>query len=155
MLIFKALHILSMFTMVAIFIGGEIYYTLAIQARDVRALAWLYRNELRFRLVYVALGVLVAGVIFGLLTALTGGFDVLDGWLIAGYVLVALFFVNAQIFARATVKLAERAIEAEAGQRPEEEVVGEMAASNPALILFAVNATIFAALILDMVLKPF
>lgn len=153
--IFKALHVLSMFTMVAIFIGGEIYYTLAIQARDVRALAWLYRNELRFRLVYVTLGVLVAGVIFGLLTAVTGGFDVLDGWLIAAYVLLALFFINAQIFARATVKLAEKAVEADEGHRPVEEVVGEMAASNPARTLLVVNAIIFALLILDMVLKPF
>lgn len=64
--IFKALHILSMFTMVTLFVGGEVYYAIAIQARNVRALAWLYRNELRFHLVRVALGALVAGVIFGL-----------------------------------------------------------------------------------------
>jgi hypothetical protein len=153
--IFKALHILSMFTLVTLFIGGDIYYALAVQARDVRALAWVHRTELRFRIAYVALGALGVGVIFGLLTAVTGGFDVLDRWLIAAYLLVAVFVVNAQIFARATVKLAEKAVEADAGQRPVEEVVAEMAANNPARILLLVNATIFGAIILDMVLKPF
>jgi len=155
MLIFKALHILSMFVMVTIFSGGELFYALAIQARDVRALAWLHRTERRFGIAFVALGALIAGVIFGLLTALTGGFDVLDGWLIAAYVLVALFFVNSAIFARATIQLADRAVEADAGQLSVEEVVREMAASNRAVILFIVNATIFGLIIVDMVLKPF
>jgi len=155
MLIFKALHILSMFTMVTIFSGGELFYALAIQGRDVRALAWLHRTEKRFGIAYVALGALVAGVIFGLLTAATGGLDFFDGWLIAAYLLVALFFVSSAIFARATIKLADKAVEADAGQRPIEEVVGEMAAGNRALILFGVNATIFGAIIVDMVLKPF
>ena len=155
MLIFKALHILSMFTMVTIFSGGELFYALAIHGRDVRALAWLHRTEKRFGIAFVALGALVAGVIFGLLTAATGGLDFFDGWLIAAYLLVALFFVSSAIFARATIKLADKAVEADAGQRPIEEVVAEMAASNRALILFGVNATIFGAIIVDMVLKPF
>ena len=144
-----------MFAMVTIFSGGELFYALAIQARDVRALAWLHRTERRFGIAFVALGALVAGVVFGLLTALTGGFDVLDGWLIAAYLLVALFFVNSAIFARATIQLADRAVEADAGQLPVEEVAREMAASNRAAILFIVNATIFGLIILDMVLKPF
>jgi hypothetical protein len=109
--------------MVAIFIGGDIYYAI--------------------------------GFVFGLLAAVTGGFDVLDGWLIAAYVLVALFFVNALIFARATGRLGQMAVEADEGQRPVEEVVAAMAASNPARRLLLGNATIFALLILDMVLKPF
>jgi hypothetical protein len=69
--------------------------------------------------------------------------------------LVALFFVNSAIFARATIKLADQAIEADAGRLPVEDVVREMAASSRAIILFVINATIFALIILDMVLKPF
>jgi hypothetical protein len=38
----------------------------------------------------VAMGFLLAGVVFGLLTALTGGINVLAGWLIATYVLIAV-----------------------------------------------------------------
>jgi hypothetical protein len=85
MLIFKLLHILSMFTMVTVFSGGELFAALAIRGRDVRALAWLQR--LRMPLGIAAFGALVAGVIFGLLTALTGGLNFFDGWLIAAYVL--------------------------------------------------------------------
>jgi uncharacterized membrane protein len=153
--IFKALHILSMITMVMIFSGGELYYALAIQTRDVRALAWLNRTDRRFGIAFVALGALIAGVVFGLLTAATEGLDFFDGWLIAAYLLVGLFFVNAAIFARPMIRLADKAVEAEAGRASSEEVVREMGASRGSLILFVGNALIFGAIILDMVLKPF
>jgi hypothetical protein len=66
----------------------------------------------------------------------------------------ALFFVNALIFARATGKMGQMAVEVDTGERPVEEVVAAMAASNPGRNLLLGNATIFALLILDMVLKP-
>jgi hypothetical protein len=154
MLIFKALHILSMVTMVMLFSGGELYYALAIRARNVRALAWLHTTERQTRLAAVAGGSLLSGITFGLLTLATGGLDFLDGWLIAAYVLIGLFVVNSAIFATRVVRLGDHAVEAEAGERPVEEVVAEMG-TNGAALLFAINATIFAAIILDMVLKPF
>jgi uncharacterized membrane protein len=153
--IFLAFHILSMFTMVTLFSGGEFFYVLAIRQRDVHALAWLHRTAHRTRFPFVAIGALVAGVAFGLLTAATGGFDFLDGWLIAAYLLVALFFVNATVIGKDVIQLADKAVEADAGQRPVEEVAREMAATNRATLLFVVNVAIFAAIILDMVLKPF
>ena len=153
--IFMALHILSMFTMVTLFSGGELFYVLAIRGRDVRALAWLHRTAHRTRFPFIALGALVAGVAFGLLAAATGGLDFFEGWLIAAYLLVALFFVNAVVVGREVIRLADKAVEADAGQRPVEEVVREMAATNRATLLFAVNVALFAAIILDMVLKPF
>ena len=151
--IFLALHILSMFTMVTLFIGGELFFALAIRGRDVHALAWLHRR--RIPLGIAAFGALLAGVAFGLLTAATGGLDFFDGWLIAAYLLIVLFFVNGAVNERAVSQLGERAVEAEAGLRPVEEVVREMATTNRAVLLFVVNATIFALIILDMVLKPF
>jgi hypothetical protein len=153
-LIFKALHILSMFTMVTIFIGGEVLVAFAIWRRDVRALATLERLETQSRLPYVGLGALFAGIAFGLLTAATGGLDFFKGWLIAAYVLVALFFVNIAVLGRGVVRLMEEAVEADAGQRSVEDVARDMAASREFLFL-AVNVAIFAAIILDMVLKPF
>jgi hypothetical protein len=153
-LIFKALHILSMFTMVTIFIGGEVLVAFAIWRRDVSALATLERLETQSRLPYVGLGALFAGIAFGLLTAATGGLDFFKGWLIAAYVLVALFFVNIAVLGRGVVRLMEEAVEADAGQRSVEDVARDMAASREFLFL-AVNVAIFAAIILDMVLKPF
>jgi hypothetical protein len=98
---------------------------------------------------------LVAGVAFGLLTAATGGLDFFEGWLIAAYLLIALFFVNGAVNERVVRRLGEKAVEAEAGQRSVEEVVSEMAATNRPTLLFVINVAIFAAIILDMVLKPF
>jgi hypothetical protein len=153
--IFKALHILSMVIMVTIFSGGELYYALAIQARNVRALAWLQSTERRNGIAFIALGALLSGIVFGLLTAATGGLDFFEGWLIAAYVLVGLFFVNSALFATRVVRIGDHAVEAEAGTRPVEEVVAEMAATRSGVLLVVINATIFALIILDMVLKPF
>jgi hypothetical protein len=151
--IFKALHILSMFAMVTVFSGGELFYALAIRSRDVHAVAWLH--QARRPLGIAAFSTLVAGIAFGLLTAATGGLDFFAGWLIAAYLLIALFFVNGAVHERVVTKLGEDAVAAEAGQRPLEEVAREMATSKAAGRLFAINAVIFVAIILDMVLKPF
>ena len=97
----------------------------------------------------------MAGVAFGLLTAATGGLDFFEGWLIAAYLLIALFFVNGAVNERVVRRLGEKAVEAEAGQRSVEEVVSEMAATNRPTLLFVIDVAIFAAIILDMVLKPF
>jgi hypothetical protein len=154
--IYKALHILSMFTMVTVFSGGEFSYAFAIWRRDVRALASIHRMEKHSRTGIVGLAALLAGIIFGLLTAATGGLDFFEGWLIAAYVLIAAFFVNVAFFARTLIRLGDEAMEADAGQRPVEEVTGEMAASRGrAVLFFAINVAIFAAIIVDMVLKPF
>jgi uncharacterized membrane protein len=157
MLIFKALHILSMVTMVTIFSGGEFFYAVAFWRRDVRALAWLHRIEKETRAPFVGIGALLLGIIFGLLTAATGGIDFFKGWLIAAYVLVAVFLVNANLTGQRLISLADRAVEADEGKRPKEEVVAEMSNGIGRLFTFFFigNAAIFAAIILDMVLKPF
>jgi hypothetical protein len=149
--IFTVLHVLSMFTMVTVFLGGPFYYAYAVWRRDVRALATFHRIEKQSRVGIVAL---LAGLAFGLLAALTGGIDILDGWLIAAYVLVAAFVANVAISEKTLMELGDKAVEADAGGRPVEEVVGDMAAS-PAVRFTAVNVGLFAAIIVDMVLKPF
>jgi hypothetical protein len=49
-LIFKALHILSMFTMIAVFLGGETFWTVAVWRRDVGLLASLHDLEAQNRI---------------------------------------------------------------------------------------------------------
>jgi hypothetical protein len=155
MVIFKALHILSMFSVVAMEIGAEFLYAFAISRRDVRALATVHRILEQARLGPISIALFLSGVVFGLLTVLTGGFDFLAGWLIAAYVLVAVIFVSgARLWPRVLLPLGAKAVEAEAGQRPVEDVVGDMVAS-PAVRWFVGMATIFVLIILDMVLKPF
>ena len=154
MLIFTVLHILSMFTMVTVFLGGPFYYAYAVWRRDVRALATFHRIERQSRVGIVGIVAFIAGLAFGLLAVLTGGIDVLDGWLIAAYVLVAAFVVNVAIFEKTLMELGDKAVEADAGGRPVEEVVRDMAAS-PAIRFSTVNVGLYAAIIVDMVVKPF
>ena len=155
MLIFKALHILSMFTMVTAEIGSVFLYAFAISRRDVRALATIHRILEQARIGLVGIGALAAGIAFGLLTAATGGLDFLDGWLIAAYVLVAVLLVNAsRLWPKTLLPLGAAAVDAEAGRRPVEEVVRDMVASR-ALLWIAVDVAIVVAIIVDMVLKPF
>jgi hypothetical protein len=72
-----------------------------------------------------------------------------------GYISIAVFFVAGPIlWPKVLLPLGAKAVEADAGQRPVEDVVREMAASH-AVRWFMVIATIFVLIILDMVLKPF
>ena len=155
MLIFKLLHILSMFSVVAMEIGAEFLYAFAVSRRDVRALATIHRILEQARLGPISIAVFIAGVVFGLLTALTGALDFLAGWLIAAYVLVAVIFVSgSRLWPKILLPLGVKAVEAEAGQRPVDDVVRAMVASH-AVRWFVAMATIFVLIILDMVLQPF
>jgi hypothetical protein len=155
MLIFKALHILSMFAAVTFLIGEAILYAVAIWRGDVAGLAAV-RRLVGGRPV-IGVSFLVAGIVFGVLAALTGGFDLFAGWLIAAYLMiVALFAVNGSPWVQRLPRLGMQAIEAEAGQRPVEEVGSAMAAVRAGiLVAVGLNVALFAALIADMVLKPF
>jgi hypothetical protein len=153
--VFKALHILSMFAVVTIEIGAEFLFAFAITRRDVHGLASIHRILAQARLGPISIVVFVVGLVFGLLTALTGGLDLLAGWLIAAYVLVAAILIGGGIlWPRAFLPLGAKAAEAAAGERPVEDVVRDMAASR-AVGWFLLMATLFVLIILDMVLKPF
>ena len=160
MLIFKVLHVLSMFAAVTLLMGETLFYAATVWRRDVRALAAIRRLSrppmyLANGAAVVAMGLLLAGVVFGLLTALAGGFNFLAGWLIAAYVLMAtILVVGVSPWVQRLAKLGDRAIEADAGARPVEEVVRDMAGSHAGLIFF-ISVALFAAIIADMVLKPF
>ena len=154
MLIFKVLHILSMFSAVTLLIGVQIFAALAIWQRDVRGLAAVNRLARRPGNTVIGGVFLLAGIGFGLLTAATGGLDFFAGWLIAAYVMVAaLVLVNLVPQKHAIRRIAEEAVEAEAGQRPVEEVLRHMA--DAPIWVFAIDVGLFVAIIVDMVVKPF
>lgn len=154
MLVFKALHILSMFAAVTFLIGEALAYAAAISRGDVAALASI-RRLLGGRPI-AGVAFLLLGIVFGLLTALTGDLDFFAGWLIAAYVLIVLLFaVNGSPWVQRLPRLGEEAMEAVAGQRSADDVRQSMAASRTAtLVVVALNVLLFAAIIADMVLKP-
>lgn len=154
MLVWKTLHILSMVTMVTVFIGAEIFYAAAIWRRDLRAMAWVQRTLEQTGAGFIGLGGILLGIVFGLLTAAAGGIDFTAGWLIVAYVLVAVFFVNAALLGERVVRAGKAAMAAEEAGGSAEETSYELA-RNRGVILVAINVVLFTALIVDMVMKPF
>jgi hypothetical protein len=156
MLIFKALHILTMFAAITLLVGESTFAAVAIWRGDVRALAAMRR--LMGRRPVASAIVFVVGIAFGLLTVATGGFNFFAGWLIAAYVMVVATFAvsGLPVVQKGYLGLVDKSVEADAGQRPVEEVVREMAALRRGFGLVVVaNWVLFGAIILDMVLKPF
>jgi len=156
MLIFKVLHILSMFTAVTLLVGESTFMAIAIWRGDVRALAAIRRLVGR-RPVVSAL-IFLVGIGFGLLTVATGKLDFFAGWLIAAYVMVvALLAISGlPVVQKGLLGLVDKATEADAGQRPMEEVARDMSALRRGFgLVVAVNWVLFAAIIVDMIVKPF
>lgn len=92
MLVFKFLHIASMFAAVTLIFGSIVF--LDLLARRADAAAYLRLDELVKRTDIVAIGLFLMGLVFGFATALTGEFDLTASWLILAYVLVAGIFVE-------------------------------------------------------------
>jgi uncharacterized membrane protein len=152
--IFKALHILSMTAMVTNEIGSEFLYAFAISRRDARGLGTVHRLLEQARAGPASIAAFALGVVFGLLTAATGGFDFLDGWLIAAYVLVIVLLITVNVFLPTALRFGRAAVETEEGQGASEDLVRDMAA-NRAVLWFAIDVAAVATLVVDMVLKPF
>ena len=67
--------------------------------------------------------------------------------------LILAFFVNAVLIGEKIVRMAKAAIAAEEGGTPIAD--GDRLPAGRGLLLVAINAVLFAAIIADMVLKPF
>lgn len=92
MLVFKFLHIASMFAAVTLVFGSIVFLDLLARRGDVAA--YLHLDALVKRTDTIAVGLFLMGLVFGFATALTGQFDLTASWLILAYVLVAAIFVE-------------------------------------------------------------
>ena len=92
MLVFKFLHIASMFAAVTLVFGSIVF--LDMLARRADAAAYLRLDALVKRTDMIGAGLFLIGLVFGFATALTGPFELTASWLILAYVLVAGIFVE-------------------------------------------------------------
>jgi multisubunit Na+/H+ antiporter MnhG subunit len=145
----KFLHILSMFTAVTLLVGISVFGGRVIATRDLAAIR-------RFGVVYPPLeraGIAAAslGVIFGLITAIVGPWDLTEGWLVTAYVLVVALFALGPVEGRMFAKVAEAAGETDGDEPKLAALLADR--RRPTLTLFSI--VLYVAVIFTMVTKPF
>jgi uncharacterized membrane protein len=147
----KFLHILSMFAGVTLLVGLSVFSERLIATHDV---ATIRRAGARFKVMEkLGIAAVSVGVVFGLIAAIVGSFDLTKTWLVIAYVLVALLFalgpLEGRRFSRVTT-----AAEASPDDRPSAELTA--AIEDPARRrLTAVSIALYVAVIFVMVTKPF
>jgi hypothetical protein len=151
-LAFKYLHILAMFFFVAMAVSGEVVLRRVATSRDVRAIRTTV-GRIRPLTGPIAGGLLLLGVIFGVLAALTGQINLLAPWLILAYVAFAAAMVIGFTVTDPWVTRLERAAAGSADEGPSEAleaVITEPAARYGTWALMA----LIAVLVFVMVVKP-
>jgi hypothetical protein len=146
MLLFKVIHVLSMFGVVTMWVGAWVIWDLVARTGDRVALRRVDRvSQVTGQ---VGLLLLVVGVIAGFATAVTGGFNLLAGWLLIAYALLLSDLLTLRLFGIH--------VERVRAASKDESVDLQRVASSP-----LANATLvavigfWALLIADMVVKPF
>jgi hypothetical protein len=144
------LHIVSMFAAVSLTIGGSIFALEARRRRDLGALRAYFRLSGRMEAIStIALG---AGIVFGLVAASVGNLNLLAGWLVLAYLLVALAFgvgmASAPYFNRLRA-----ALDSSEGESPSVELERMLGSPVP-YVLTGFSILILVVIIADMVFKP-
>ena len=144
------LHILSMFSAITVIVGAELLANVAIRRRDLGMLRAYFR--LGAKADQIGMVLLVLGIVFGVMAAVTVGWDLLTGWLVVAYVLVALTlavgFSSVPYLGRLEAALPETD---EVSPSPELE---SLLRSPTPLVTSGTTIVLTALIIADMVFKP-
>ena len=152
MVVWKFLHIAAMFGAVSIFVGQGMLSAGIARTGDVRAIRRALAAEARFQPAGVFLFLL--GIVLGVVTALTGEFDLTAPWLLISYGLVAVTLVVGIAYHGPRGKKLQALAEASS----ENELSGPLRAAinaPTARVVVAVDSLIWLAIIYMMVVKPF
>jgi hypothetical protein len=145
-------HIVAMFVAVSIFVGQGMLEGAIARSGDVRALRRVLAAEDRFA--PIGGGILLLGVVFGFVTAIVGDLDLTQAWLVIGYVLTAIIFVNAFAYHIPTANKLKALSAASPDDEPSAELRAAIAAPIGA-VMNVVDGVVWLALIFVMVAKPF
>jgi uncharacterized membrane protein SirB2 len=151
MLALKFLHILTMFATVTLFVGGEVILTAVARTRDVGALRRVAAITKRTDGIGILL--FLMGVALGILTAVTGQFDLTAPWLIIAYVLVAILIVTGIFYFTPQTKRLAEALDA-SGDRFSPELE-QLLDPRRQMVVVVLDVALWSALIYLMVVKPF
>jgi len=138
------LHVLTMFTVVALHSGPQVLIVAARRSQPaaIPSIAAAYARSGRL---VPPLGIL--GGLLGLAVAMNGGYDLRAPWLLIAYALfVAIIVYGARVTVPFIATLGETIRD---GREDDADLLG-----SRLLRVFAVDAAIYALVIADMVLKP-
>jgi uncharacterized membrane protein SirB2 len=148
----KVLHIVCMFGTVTLFVGGEVFLAGVARSGDIRAFRRV--GAVTKRTDTIAVLLLLAGIGFGLATAVTGHFDLTAGWLITAYVLVGVVFVVGFGYFTPRYERLMKAAEASPDDKPSEELA-RLLDPRKELFVMLFDVALWGAIIYVMVAKPF
>lgn len=143
------LHVLAMFAAVALSYGTIALLWVAARARDIEGLRGVSTSIGRLRKV-IPIAYMV-GIVLGLLSVFAVGFDPLQGWLLAAYVLTAIAIVSANVVTGPWLSR----VSTELAAMPATAAVPPAFRDRRAVTLLVADALVIVAIIADMVLKPF
>ena len=149
--IFVFLHVLTMFTAVALAYGPAALIVLASRRNDVRALRGIVTTY--DRLSGVVGATFGLGIVFGFLAVFLHRFDPLLGWLVIAYILVIASLLMTFTFTNPWIKKVAAAAQASPDDAMSAELDTLVKGPRNQLLL-TVDALIIVLLIADMVLKP-
>jgi hypothetical protein len=152
MTVWKFLHIAAMFAAVSIFVGQGLLSAGIARTGDVRAIRRALAAEARFQPAGGAL--LLLGLVFGFVTALTAEFDLLAPWLLVAYGLVVVVLVTGIAYHGPRGKKLQALAEASPENEPSEALRALIDAPS-ARVIAALDSLLWVALIYVMVAKPF
>jgi len=145
-------HIAAMFVAVSIFVGQGLLEGAVARSGNVRALRGVLAAEDRFAPIGGA--ILLLGVVLGFITAIVGDLDLTQAWLVIGYALTAIIFVNAFAYHIPTANKLKTLAAVSPDDEPSTELRTAIAAPIGA-IMNLVDGVVWLALIFVMVAKPF
>ena len=151
MLLFKFLHIASMFAAVTLIFGSIVFMDLFARRGD--AATYLRLDGLAQRTDMIAVGLFLMGLLFGFATALTGPFDLTASWLILAYVLVAIIFVEGFFITMPRYNHI-REVASNADPAVADETIARLVRSPGHVALVTMVAILWLGVIFVMVVKP-
>jgi Predicted integral membrane protein (DUF2269) len=151
MRVFIFLHILTMFTGVALGYGAMAWLWLSARSRDLVAMRGMLSGFQRYeKLIPITF---TLGIILGLIAVFTNGYDPLRPWLIIAYVLAAGLVITGSRVITPWIKTVREAVEGTEGDRADG--LPTPFRDQRSITLLSLDLGMLIAIIADMVLKPF
>jgi uncharacterized membrane protein len=152
LLIWKFLHIACMFGAVTLIAGSALVVGGVLRSGNVQAIRRVLAVERRLTNM-VGAPLFIAGIAFGFITALSGGFDLTARWLLLAYVLVAANFANGIGLYEPHAKRLAAAAEASDVTTPSPELRA-LIGSRRTWLVPSMDLALWLAIIFVMVVKP-